>query len=98
MASLATAVSIRNYSPKGNSDNSMAVFIGDLGIYFSYTTPIAFGTARVRCVSRENGWGPTTGKHLAWAEGDDPAAKSRRLPSAEFEAALTAAISKGGAS
>lgn len=55
-----------------------------LRLYFSYKTPVAFYDAENKLVIRENDWGPTTGKHLAWINPD----KSIRVPSEIFEAKL----------
>ena len=80
-----TKVTIRSYGDY-SSDNygahSLEVRVGDLVLYFSYQTVIAFctpGTGRRVC---ENVWSTTTGKHLSWIDGGN---KKNRLPSAQFD-------------
>ncbi len=83
----ATNVRIRNYgeySSKNYGAHSLEVDIGNLTLYFSYDTVIAFSDGQGRKVS-ENAWGTTTGKHLNWIDGGD---KKSRLPRKQFEAEL----------
>jgi hypothetical protein len=76
---------IRNYG-QYSSDNygahSLVVELGDLTVWFSYKTAVAFQVDGQPRVVRQNEWGPTTGKHLRWIDGDD---KSSRVPGYEFE-------------
>lgn len=44
--------------------NARSLEIGNLLLYFSYETLIAFSHPDTGLVIRENDWGPTTGKHL----------------------------------
>jgi hypothetical protein len=66
--------------------NFSVVTVGDLTIWFSYRTPIAFHTFETGTVARENVWGPTTGKHLGLVGVD----KKKRMRGADFEDRLTA--------
>lgn len=66
------------------SPNFTEVTIGDLTLYFSYSTPVAFHFPGSGYVCRENDWGPTTGKHLNTIE----PRKEYRLKSADFERRL----------
>lgn len=77
----------------GHVPNYATVTIGDLVLHFSYETVIGFSTGdTVGTIARENVWGPTTGKHLNRIQPD----KSRRLSSADFEAALTRVLAARG--
>lgn len=69
--------------PTDNANFSQ-VSVGDLSVYFSYRTPIAFYTPATGQVVRQNDWSTTTGKHLNYCDGGDAAAKRLRLPSNEF--------------
>ena len=64
--------------------NNTYVEIGELTIYFSYKTPIAFYHYTTGIVVRENDWGPTTGKHLNSIEPE----KANRLHGDTFEKQL----------
>lgn len=81
-----STVSLFQYDSRGT--NSTGVTVGDLDLYFSYKTVIAFCKAGAPRVVRANDWGPTTGHHLTSIDGGKKEAKAKRLPSAEFEAAL----------
>lgn len=81
-----STVNLFQYDSQGT--NSTGVTVGDLDLYFSYKTVIAFCKAGSPCVVRANDWGPTTGHHLTSIDGGKKEAKAKRLPSADFEAAL----------
>ena len=66
--------------------NFTVVEVGDVRVWFSYTTPIAFRKVGQPLVVRENTWGPTTGKHLNRVDGGSGEAKARRVSSEEFAA------------
>ena len=68
--------------------NFTCVDLGDLSVWFSYETPIAFEVYGQPRVVRENIWGFTTGKHLNAIDGGDKEAKARRVSSDEFNRAL----------
>jgi len=64
------------------------VDIGDLTIWYSYLTPIAFSVIGSELVIRENEWKQTTGKHLNSIDGGSAEAKSRRMSGEEFKRAF----------
>ena len=72
-----------DYSSDNYGVNSLEFTIGNLSVYFSYKTPVAF-TSETGLVIRKNDWGSTTGKHLNWIDND----KSRRISGVEFEEEL----------
>ena len=81
-------VSIGSYGlyASGNyGKNAMRVDIGDLTLYFSYATVVAFHASGHAIVVSRNDWGPTTGKHLNWIDGGRSA---ERLSREEFEGKL----------
>lgn len=70
-----------NYSSSNYGVHSLTVVAGEIQLWFSYKTCIAFFTPETGFVIRENDWGPTTGKHLNWIDDD----KSKRVPSKVFQ-------------
>jgi hypothetical protein len=77
-----------DYSSNNYGAHSMAVEIGNLSLYFSYDTVVAFSTLGTGLVVSQNDWGSTTGKHLNRI-GDN---KSLRIPRAEFVTKLDAML------
>lgn len=71
--------------------NFASVRVGKITIYFSYETPIAFHHPATGEVVRENDWGPTTGKHLNWVDGN----ASKRVTGREFERRLRTVLEAG---
>ena len=51
-----------------SGENSTHLLIGNLELWFSYKTVVAFKYKNIMRVS-ENLWGSTTGKHLNWIDG-----------------------------
>lgn len=71
--------------------SSMLLCIGDLDLYYSYKTVVAYRNgARLFC--SENQWGVTTGKHLDSIVKD----KSKRLEWNRFKAGLMHAVRSRG--
>lgn len=70
-------------------ENSNMVTIGELDIYFSYSTPVAFRYAGGLEIS-ENIWSKTTGKHLNAINPD----KDARIPNEEFKKKLNDLLSR----
>jgi hypothetical protein len=66
--------------------NFTEVELGDVTIWFSYRTPIAFMAPGHGKMVRENDWGPTTGKHLNYVGGE-------RVSGEVFMAALGGVLS-----
>lgn len=63
--------------------------VGDLTVWYSYSTPIAFLTGdMLDPILSENLWSNTTGKHLNYVSTD----KTLRQPRVAFEAALNVAL------
>jgi len=60
------------------------VELGDVTLYFSYETVVAFDAPGFGITVSENDWGPTTGKHLNAIM----AQKDIRLPRKQFEVEL----------
>lgn len=82
----------RNYGEyaSGNyGSHTQEVTIGDLRLWFSYDTVIAFNNGDGLKVCK-NAWGSTTGKHLNWINPD----KSRRLPGDEFDKQIAKVLKK----
>ncbi len=76
------------YCPNTTAANAMAFDLGDIIIFYSYETVVAFLNSSGLTV-QENNWGATTGKHL---NAIDNGNKKDRIPSAEFETALLEAL------
>ena len=70
------------YSSDNYGIHCLRVDIGDLTIWFSYKTPIAFQVIGKLRIVRNNEWGPTTGKHLNVIDGGN---KKNRVSSEEFQ-------------
>jgi hypothetical protein len=54
---------MNGYSSNNYGAHSIAISLGNLTVWFSYDTIVAFMDGHGKVVS-ENVWGPTTGKHL----------------------------------
>jgi hypothetical protein len=85
-------VRIWNYGEYSNDNygSCRAVQIGDLTLYFSYRTVIAFEDANTGRTIIRNYWGPTTGKHLNWIDPDPKI----RLSSEEFNKRLNETLER----
>lgn len=81
-----------NYKSENYGFHSIMMTIGQLELYFSYKTIIAFFTPKTGTIVSENLWGKTTGKHLNWIDGGN---KERRMNREEFEKKLEEMISHG---
>lgn len=74
------------YSSDNYGAHTLAVQVGDVTMYYSYKTLVAFqdwSNGHGLIVS-QNIWGTTTGKHLNWI---DEGNKGHRLPPEQFQAA-----------
>ena len=88
--------SIRSYGKYSSGNygvNSLRVDVGNVTLYFSYKTVVAFRAPGYSLTVSENIWGPTTGKHLNWIDDGD---KGSRLPRDKFEDVLRAALASQG--
>lgn len=69
------------YSSANYGVNTLKLYIGNVTLWFSYRTLVAFQVCGSEKVIRHNDWGQTTGKHLNWIDPDH----SVRLSGEEFE-------------
>lgn len=72
--------------------NLTIVHFGDLTLWFSYKTLVAFQRGDMRPMVRENDWGPTTGKHLNMIDGGKRRTSQRLAPQdfdEEFERVMS---------
>lgn len=83
---------IRNYGQYNNDNygkHSLLVDLGELELWYSYETIVAFRDDTGLKVS-ENVWGVTTGKHLNWIDPN----KKKRVKNTEFETLLKEALER----
>ena len=73
-----------------NYGSSRLVSIGNLDLYFSYDTVIAFSSKYTGLIIRKNDWSTTTGKHLNAINSDH----SIRIKGDEFEYMLEETLAK----
>ena len=78
----AGAIAVQSYY--GEHLNALQVQIGELILWFSYSTCIAFCTPKTGKVVSQNDWGPTTGKHFGEIDGNTKEARKKRLPYSDF--------------
>ncbi len=76
------------YASSNYGAHSLVFHVGELTVYFSYQTPVAFRVYGNPAIVRENDWGPTTGKHLNWIDGGSKESKAQRLSGEDFEQRL----------
>ncbi len=74
---------------ESRNGNYFRVGVGNLTVWFSYKTPIAFQVGGHSPAVRQNAWGPTTDTHLNLIDGGE---KASRIPGAAFEELLAAAM------
>ena len=84
-------ITYTNYT--GRNTESHLVSVGQLDVYFSYTTVVAFRSPNSGLVVSENQWGPTTGRHLNEIDGGE---QDDRLPRREFVAMLEKTLDEYG--
>lgn len=87
---------INNYmSDRYSNDNygahSLCVDMGNIILYYSYKTIVAF-SFQGRTMVRKNDWGPTTGKHLNKIDGGSKEARENRVKGEEFEEKLAQSL------
>lgn len=73
---------------RSHNNNLTEVQIGDIRIWFSYETPVAFSIGWATPVVSENVWSNTTGRHLASIDGGGKPAAKTRVPFSTFELML----------
>lgn len=84
---------IRNYGQYSSDNygvNSLMVDLGEIDLYYSYETIVAYRDAQEGLVCCENVWGVTTGKHLNWIQSD----KKSRVKRNEFDKMLADALAR----
>lgn len=86
-------VKLRNMN-QNSSKNFNMVSVGNVDLYFSYETVVAFRAPKYNLVVVENSWGPTTGKHLNWIDGGTD--KDKRLPYGVFDMKLRDMLKEHG--
>lgn len=75
--------------------NQTQVRLGNLVVWFSYETAVAYRIDGHEPVVSTNKWGPTTAKHLAAVDGGGKEAAKTRLPHAAVLDSLERALSEG---
>lgn len=73
------------YCKNTTGQNALRFDLGDVTVWYSYKTIVAFRDSFGKRYVRQNDWGPTTGKHLNAIDGGD---KKARIPGDEFERKL----------
>lgn len=90
---MSTLPKISNYG-QYKSDNygvhTLCVDLGNLTLYYSYETIVAYSDPDDGLVCSKNQWTVTTGKHLNWIQPD----KSKRFDPEAFDYMLAAAIKR----
>lgn len=86
MSKLPSISNYGNYSSSNYGAHTLRVDVGSLSIWFSYQTPVAFRAPDTTTIVRKNEWGPTTGKHLKWIDGETSKTEKTRVTGEEFEA------------
>ena len=74
-------IRLRNEN-ENSAKNFNSVTIGNVKLYFSYETCVAFKKDGILTVT-QNEWGSTTGKHLNWIS-----SKEDRIPYKDFQKEL----------
>lgn len=77
----------------GATNNAVEVGIGNVRLYFSYKTLIAYEDNEDGQVVSENVWSTTTGKHLNYVDGGD---KKSRCKSDQFDQKVAAMLKRHG--
>lgn len=80
------------YSNGNYGSHTQAIQIGNLTLYFSYDTVIAFESKLYSLTVCENVWGITTGKHLNWIQPN----KNARHPYTVFQGMLENVLKQHG--
>lgn len=81
MIQLPEVTSYGNYSSENYGAHCLKFTVGELEVWFSYRTPVAFRHPSTGLCVRQNDWGTTTGKHLNLIQPD----KKQRITGAQFE-------------
>ena len=87
---LPTITSYGQYSNDNYGAHTLKVDLGEITLYYSYETIVAYCDGKDDLVCSENVWGTTTGKHLNWIQPH----KARRTNNVEFREMLRRAIER----
>lgn len=87
---LPTISSYGQYSNDNYGAHTLKVDLGEITLYYSYETIVAYEDDRDGLVCSTNIWGTTTGKHLNWIQ----SLKSKRIDNVEFCEMLGRAIER----
>lgn len=79
-----------HYESDNYGVNSLCVDLGEIEIFYSYKTIVAYRDACDGLVCSENVWTTTTGKHLTWIQPD----KKARVKNEVFEGMLKEALAR----
>lgn len=85
--------SVSSYGEYDNSNygaHTLCVDLGDLELYYSYKTIVAYRDTQDGLVCSVNQWSVTTGKHLNWIQPD----KGSRIKADDFDKKLAEAITR----
>ena len=91
MIKLENYVSVGSYGKYDNQNygaHTMCVEVGDMTVYFSYQTPVAFRAPGYGLMKSENVWSRTTGKHLRMI------GSGNEIPNPEWEKMYQKALSE----
>lgn len=87
---LPTISSYGHYESDNYGVNSLSVDLGEIEIFYSYKTIVAYRDIQDGLVCSKNVWSTTTGKHLTWIQPD----KKARVENDQFKAMLDAALKR----
>ena len=85
IAELPSIHSYGEYSSDNYGAHTLRVEVGPITVWFSYRTPVAFRAPGTPMIVRENEWGPTTGKHLKWLDGETSKTARNRVSGEKFD-------------
>lgn len=78
-----------NYSSDNYGAHTLKVDLGEIELYYSYETIVAYSDIKDGLVCSLNSWGVTTGKHLNWIEQDKKKRKNSQIFGIMLESALS---------
>lgn len=93
MVAIPTIEVYGHYANPAYGINSQVLTIGNLKLYYSFKTVVAYADADGLVVAK-NIWGGNTGKHLRWIDGGSPEARARRIHYETFKVKLAQAIAR----
>ena len=79
-----------HYESGNYGAHTLKVDLGNMNIYYSYETIVAYSDVQDGLVCSQNAWTVTTGKHLNWIQAD----KKSRLPFDQFKVMLEEALKR----